>query len=129
MLQPAGRTALVIATLVAFLFTTVPPRAEAALIGTQDALAAAAGEPGGLARVESALARADVQAQLTALGVEPAEAALRARALTETELNLLADHLESLPAGGDLLAVIGIVFVVLLILELVGAIDLFKKIP
>lgn len=124
MLQPAGRTALVIATLVAFLFTTVPPRAEAALIGTQDALAAAAGEPGGLAR-----ASADVQAQLTALGVEPAEAALRARALTETELNLLADHLESLPAGGDLLAVIGIVFVVLLILELVGAIDLFKKIP
>ena len=31
------------------------------------------------------------------------------------------------PAGGDALAVIGIVFVVLVILELVGVIDIFKK--
>jgi len=34
-----------------------------------------------------------------------------------------------LPAGADALAVIGIVFLVLLILELVGVIDIFKKIP
>jgi hypothetical protein len=41
---------------------------------------------------------------------------------------VLAGRLEELPAGGDLLAVVGITFVVILILELVGVIDIFKKI-
>jgi len=43
------------------------------------------------------------------------------------ELRSLADRMEQMPAGGDALAVIGIVFVVLIILELVGVIDIFKK--
>ena len=36
-----------------------------------------------------------------------------------------------MPAGGDIgfFGLIGVVFVVLLILELVGAIDIFKKFP
>jgi len=34
-----------------------------------------------------------------------------------------------MPAGADALAVIGIVFLVLLILEAVGVIDVFKKFP
>lgn len=36
-------------------------------------------------------------------------------------------QVDRLPAGGSALAVIGVVFVVLLILELVGVIDIFKK--
>ena len=37
--------------------------------------------------------------------------------------------MQTLPAGGDgLLAVIGIVFIVLLILELTGVTDIFKRI-
>ena len=37
--------------------------------------------------------------------------------------------MNTLPAGGDgFLAVLGIVFLVLLILELTGVIDIFKKI-
>jgi uncharacterized membrane protein (Fun14 family) len=40
---------------------------------------------------------------------------------------MLADGLDEAPAGGDALAVIGIVFLVLLILELTGVIDIFKK--
>jgi hypothetical protein len=34
-----------------------------------------------------------------------------------------------LPAGGDALAIIGIVFLVLLILEAVGVLDIFKSFP
>jgi uncharacterized membrane protein (Fun14 family) len=34
-----------------------------------------------------------------------------------------------MPAGGDALAIIGIVFLVLMILEAVGVIDIFKKFP
>ena len=40
---------------------------------------------------------------------------------------MLAEDLENLPAGGSVLAVVGIVFIVLLILELVGVIDIFNK--
>jgi uncharacterized membrane protein (Fun14 family) len=40
----------------------------------------------------------------------------------------LSSQIESLPAGGDsVLVLIGAVFVVLLILELTGVIDIFKK--
>jgi hypothetical protein len=37
--------------------------------------------------------------------------------------------MEQMPAGGDALAIIGIVFLVLLILEAVGVTDIFKKFP
>ena len=51
----------------------------------------------------------------------------RLAALSEQEVASLADQIESAPAGGDALAVIGIVFLILVILELVGVIDIFKK--
>ena len=50
--------------------------------------------------------------------------------LTDFELSTLADRIDQAPAAGaDILAVIGVVFVVLLILEAVGVIDVFKKFP
>jgi hypothetical protein len=60
--------------------------------------------------------------------VDPIAANERIAALTDEELALLATELESQPAGGSLLGVAGVVFIVLLILELVGVIDIFKKI-
>ena len=81
-----------------------------------------------LARIDAVLAREEVRDRLEKLGVDPAAANERIAALTDQELQLLADNLENLPAGGNLLAVVGVVFLVLLILELVGVIDIFKKI-
>ena len=74
------------------------------------------------------LARAEVAAELRRLGVEPEAALARAEALSDQELQILVDDLENLPAGGSLLGTVGVVFIVLLILELVGAIDIFTKI-
>jgi hypothetical protein len=51
----------------------------------------------------------------------------RVRAMTDAELAVLDEQLAEMPYGGDLLAVIGVVFIVLLILELVGVIDIFKR--
>jgi hypothetical protein len=82
-----------------------------------------------LATVNSALAREEVRAQFAALGVEPAQVESRLAALTDSELRTLAGQVNELPAGADALAVIGIVFLVLLILEAVGVIDVFKKFP
>jgi hypothetical protein len=79
--------------------------------------------------VAGALARAEVRQELVALGVDPATVEGRIAGLTDSELRALADRMADLPAGGDALAVIGIVFLVLLILEAVGVIDIFKKFP
>lgn len=81
-----------------------------------------------LERIDAVLARSDVQRELERLGVDSADASERVAALNDQELMLLADRLEELPAGGDLLAVVGITFIVILILELVGVTDIFKKI-
>ncbi len=82
-----------------------------------------------LAAVNATLARGEVRAQLEALGVGPAQVESRIAALTDAELRTLAGQMSDLPAGADALAVIGIVFLVLLILEAVGVIDIFKKFP
>jgi hypothetical protein len=102
--------------------------ASAGVIGTQDYLSAEA-RAGHLADINAALSRADVQEKLVSLGVNPADAVTRVAALSDAELAQMADQINTLPAGGDgLLAVIGIVFIVLLILELTGVTDIFKKI-
>jgi len=82
-----------------------------------------------VARIQSMLAEHAVHSRLVSLGVDPLLASERVARLTDAELLLLEERMDELPAGGDsLLAIIGVVFVVLLILELVGVTDIFKKI-
>ena len=84
-------------------------------------------QQGRLERVQGLVLRQDVQRQMVALGVKPADVQERLAALTDEELQALEGRLDSLPAGGDALAVIGIVFVVLIILELVGVTNIFTR--
>jgi hypothetical protein len=105
-----------------------PLVARAELIGTLQAVEAST-RAQDLAAVNSALAREEVRAQFVALGVSPAQVESRVAALTDSELRTLAGQMAEMPAGADALAVIGIVFLVLLILEAVGVIDIFKKFP
>jgi len=100
--------------------------AVAGVVGTAEAIAARQDE-GARALVDATLARADVRAQLEGMGVDPVAIEGRLDALSDAEIAALAGQIEQAPAGGDALAVIGIVFVVLIILELVGVIDIFKK--
>ncbi len=103
-----------------------PMMASAAMIGTLQAVESGS-RAQDLATVNASLAREDVRQQFVALGVEPAQVEARIAALTDAELSKLAVQMSDMPAGGDALAVIGIVFIVLLILELTGVIDIFKK--
>jgi len=103
-----------------------PVVATAGIIDTQSVIYAGQRDAD-LATLRSGLDRSDVRQQFTALGVDSAVVDMRLAALTDTEIAALADRMEQMPAGGDVLAVIGIVFVILVILELVGVIDIFKK--
>lgn len=125
------RRAVLATTLVAFAATAMPAVSHAGIIGTAEALRAeapAAERAANLAKVEAGLARADVRAQLEKYGVDPTQAAERVAALDDVQLADLAGRMDGLPAGGDgILVVVGVVFVVLIILEYVGAIDIFKR--
>jgi len=105
--------------------TSLPSISYAGMIGTQTLIETQQGDDP-RARVEEFISRDSVRNQIVALGADPAEVQDRLAALTGDELRLLEQNLDTMPAGG-ILAVIGIVFVVLIILELTGVIDIFKK--
>jgi hypothetical protein len=109
------------------LVSNFPAPASAELVSTSRALAL---EDGGRARtvVDEYLARTEVADELAALGVDPELARLRVAALSPSELEELAGRVADAPAGGSaVITVLGVTFLVLLILELVGVIDIFKK--
>jgi hypothetical protein len=79
-----------------------------------------------IARVATVLARQDVAKQLVLFGVDPLAVQLRVDNMTDAELLSLEGNLDKRIAGGDAVAIVGAVFIVLIILELVGVIDIFK---
>ena len=81
-----------------------------------------------LSQIQAQLARDDVRVQFLERGVSPVEVDARVAALSTEELQMLSMKLDELPAGGSLLAVVGIVFVVLLILDFTGVTNVFTKV-
>jgi hypothetical protein len=77
------------------------------------------------AQLAQTLARSDVQDQLRALGVDPVQAQSRVDALTDAEASQLAARIDQLPAGGDVLGVALIVFLVLLFTDIMGYTKIF----
>jgi hypothetical protein len=121
------RSSLALLLCGALFASSIQSAAYGAVISTQDLISVIDREAT-IAQIDAVLARAEVRDQLERLGVDAEQAAERVASLTDQELRLLADNLESLPAGGNALGVIGVVFLVLLILELVGVIDIFNRI-
>lgn len=110
-----------------FIFTTFPAASYAGLVGT-DEIVSADTRNRQITEIRNVLARDEVRTQMLDLGVNPAHVEERLNALTDAELSQLSTGIKELPAGGDAVAVIGIVFIVLLILELLGVTNVFTKI-
>lgn len=77
-------------------------------------------------QIQQMFASQSVQEQLISMGVDPEQAAQRIAALSDSEIQTLNEKMSELPKGG-ILGLIGAVFVILLILEITGVIDIFKK--
>ena len=110
---------------VALVLSGFTANVHAAVITTQQAMSAEARlatENG----VRASLARDDVRQAMLRLGADPAQVDGRIASLSDAELMQVRGQLDRLPAGG-VLEVVGLVFVVLLILELTGVIDIFKR--
>jgi len=77
-------------------------------------------------RVRNFLDRADVQAQMQALGVDGNSARARVDALTDEEAAQLAGRIDQLPAGAsDVLGILLLVFVILLVTDILGLTKIF----
>jgi hypothetical protein len=114
---------LVAAALVSMGFAQV---SGAGMIGTGAHIQSEARD-GHIQKIEALLDREDVARQLVAFGANADFVKARVRNMTDAELLELDGRIDSQVAGGDAIALIGAVFLVLLILELVGVIDIFKK--
>jgi hypothetical protein len=101
------------------------PAAHARMIGTE-AMVNAAQAQQNRERLHSALSRDDVQAQLLARGVDPAQVQARVDSLTDQEMQALATNMDQLPAGGDgVVGALVLIFVILLITDLLGLTNIF----
>ena len=76
-------------------------------------------------RIYELLARDDVRSQLIAMGVNPEDAVKRVDSMTDEEVQVFAQNMQELPAGGDVLGVLLIVFLVLLFTDIMGYTDIF----
>ena len=97
---------------------------HAAMVSTPQVLAA---EQGRLDRDKLAtlLEREELQQQLSALGVDVENAKARVASLTDAEVAQLNARMAELPAGGDALGVIVLIFIIFIITDALGATDIF----
>lgn len=104
-------------------------KAQASVISTQTMVQSSKAD-NARAEINSLLARQDIQDQLTAMGISPDEAKLRAASLSDSEAVSFADQMQNAPAGGDGLGLIVgtalFVFLVLLITDILGFTKVFK---
>ena len=116
----------ILMTVILVMITAPVPSVFAAMVGTEAILV----NPDTLNardQLRSFLDRHEVQSQLAARGIDPAEAKARIDSLSDAEVMQIADKIDGLPAGGDFwgtfLFVVIIIFVTLLVLEIMGYTD------
>jgi len=110
--------------LAAFTFVGFTHTVQAAMIGTEQIHAASAARSDH-ARIGAALDRPEVIAHLERLGVSQDDAHARVAALTDDEAATLASQIDSLPAGGDIVGALVLIFVVLLVTDILGLTKVF----
>lgn len=126
MLKSNLKRALVYVLILSIGMLSMPSLTFAAPIGTQE-LIQFEQRQASIDRIQTRLAQDEVREMFVELGVNPIDAEQRIAALTNEELLLLEQQMESLPAGGSVLAVLGVVLVVLIVLELTGVTNVFTR--
>ena len=97
---------------------------HAALVGTEQ-IATAGQSAQNRDRVRAFLLRDDVRNMLKQQGVDANVALTRVDAMTDSEVQTVANQLDQLPAGGDVLGILFTVFIILLITDILGLTKVF----
>jgi hypothetical protein len=100
------------------------PAARAAMVST-DQIVGAQQSQQDRAKVHALLAREDVKQALASRGVNAGDVQARVDAMTDQEVQALSTKLDRMPAGGDALGVLALIFIILLITDAMGITDIF----
>lgn len=124
---PRTRRAVSILILMAWSAVLPAQPASAALVRTEAVLQE--GRAHGLREAwVAAVQRAEVREALQAQGVSPVEAEARVLSLSDSEVLLIAERMDELPAGqgvGEVVVAVVVVFAVLVVLDAAGVTDVF----
>ena len=97
---------------------------QAAMV-TNDVVISSAQATSAKAELLQIINREDVKEQLLQLGVSRENIEQRINLMTHEEIAQLNQQIEELPAGGDVLGVLLVVFIVFVITDIIGATDIF----
>ncbi len=112
--------------IVSFVFlNSFSPAVHAEMVGTQS-LIEDANHQANRERLRSFYDRKDVQTALQRHGISASEAKARIASLTDREVQVLGKRIDQMPAGAGGLEVALILFLVLIVLELTGVINIFS---
>ena len=100
---------------------SMPLPADAAMVSSEAAIAASTAR----AKIASILRRDDLAAQLRARGVNPLDVEARLAVLTDDEAAQLAARIDRLPAGGEIIEALVLVFLILLLTDILGFTKVF----
>lgn len=126
-MKSLSRTLGACATLLAVTTTTVTMPAMADIVDTQT-LATQADLQMQRNDVRALMARDDVRSALAGYGVSPADLDARVNNLTQAELLQIQQQLDTLPAGGSAVGLVLSVILIFVLLDILGATDVFPRI-
>jgi len=98
--------------------------AQAAMI-TNDLVINRVQQSSAQAELLQTINRSDVKQQLLDMGVKPESIESRINLMTHEEIAQLNQQIGDLPAGGDVLGVLLVIFIVFVITDVIGATDIF----
>lgn len=123
------RFVMALTMVAAMLMASLPTNLALAAMVSTDQVIEVAATAEARAQVTDFMAREDVRRDLRSLGIDPNEAARRAAALSDREIQQIAGRLDELPAGQDaagaLIGALLVIFLVLLVTDLLGMTDIF----
>lgn len=76
-------------------------------------------------QVRDWLARDEVRDLLVSRGVNPEQAKARVNSMTDQEVVMVSNKIDELPAGGDVVGLLLLIFLVLVITDILGVTDVF----
>lgn len=115
--------ALVLATAILSI-SLYTPAVQASMV-TTDQVMGVAETTAARTLLETTIMRVDVQQALLAQGVNPQDIQARVAALSDSEAAQMASQLDELPAGGDGLGLIVMVFLILVVMDIVCLTNIF----
>ena len=123
MRQIVRPVALIVTTAVLSMSLYIPA-AQAAMV-TTDQVMGVADTTAARTLLETTIMRVEVQQALLAQGVNPQDIQARVAALSDSEAAQMASQLDELPAGGDGLGLIVMVFLILVVMDIACLTNIF----